>query len=736
MRHRTAALAATTAVGLAAGLFSAVPPGHAQTDDVVFTSGFEDGTVEGWTSRGGVELEASTAQAHSGEYSLLTTGRDAAWKGPAHNMNDVLGAEGVYEFELSVRLADGEDDAPIAATMEFTSESSGETAYTGIASAETVTDGDWTTLTGRYTPPEPSLAMIFYVESSEATASYHIDDITVTEIEPPPEDDLPGEETAAVDFTAEHQLIEGFGFSGAFQRAAYIGGLRGLTPEHQQEVLDLLFDPENGAGFSILRNGIGSSTDYENDKMLSIQPEDPGGPDAEPQYEWDGYDGGQLWLAQAAQDYGVDRFYADAWSAPGYMKTNGDDADGGELCGVTGTDCADDWRQAYADYLVQYAQFYADEGIDITEIGFTNEPDYTTSYASMRFTPEQINDFVQVLGPTVDQSGLDMNLVCCDSFGWDQQVPYTEAIEADPDVDRWVDIHAGHSYASSSNDPLPTDETVWMSEYALAAGDEFNPAWDAGGANSGLALANHIHDTLTGAEVNAYITWFGASLNNTAAPIRLDGEEYEVAKRLYATAAYSRFVRPDAHRVEADTSGEQLKISAYTNADGSRVVDIINNRRSDLTLDLALTGAQAGETMTTHRTDEEHSLEAVGQTALEGPGAAVEIPARSLTTLVIDAPEPTDSCTAHLDVVHSWGSGWLGTVTVEAGEVDLDGWDLAWTWPGDQRVKILWGADWSQSGPEVNASDLGWNGRIRAGDGRRVLGFIATGDPAEPDIVC
>src|SRR5690606_5035834 len=132
----------------------------------------------------------------------------------------------------------------------------------------------------------------------------------------------------------------------------------------------------------------GSSSDEVYDHMRSIQPEDPGGPDAEPQYVWDGYDGGQVWLAQQAQAYGVERFYADAWSAPGYMKTNGDNANGGELCGLPGTDCEEDWRQAYADYLVQYAKFYEQEGVEITDIGFTNEPDYTTSYASMRFDYE------------------------------------------------------------------------------------------------------------------------------------------------------------------------------------------------------------------------------------------------------------------------------------------------------------------------------------------------------------
>ena len=41
------------------------------------------------------------------------------------------------------------------------------------------------------------------------------------------------------------------------------------------------------------------------------------------------------------------------------MKTTGHDFGGGSLCGVTGTNCSTgDWRQAYADYLVKYIQFY------------------------------------------------------------------------------------------------------------------------------------------------------------------------------------------------------------------------------------------------------------------------------------------------------------------------------------------------------------------------------------------
>jgi len=60
------------------------------------------------------------------------------------------------------------------------------------------------------------------------------------------------------------------------------------------------------------------------------------------------------------------------------MKTNGNDANGGSLCGVSGASCSSgDWRQAFANYLVQYVKYYAAANVTITHLGFLNEPDYT-----------------------------------------------------------------------------------------------------------------------------------------------------------------------------------------------------------------------------------------------------------------------------------------------------------------------------------------------------------------------
>jgi O-glycosyl hydrolase len=179
--------------------------------------------------------------------------------------------------------------------------------------------------------------------------------------------------TITVDTTKTYQTIDGFGFSEAFQRANLIVG---LPAAKQKNVLDILFNTTTGAGFSILRIGIGSSIDSSSDHMNTIEPKNPGGPSAAPTYVWDGKDSGQVFVAQQAAAYGVKTFYGNAWSAPAFMKTNNNENNGGYLCGVSGETCTSgDWKQAYANYLIAWSKYYASVGINITHLGFLNEPE-------------------------------------------------------------------------------------------------------------------------------------------------------------------------------------------------------------------------------------------------------------------------------------------------------------------------------------------------------------------------
>jgi O-glycosyl hydrolase len=431
-----------------------------------------------------------------------------------------------------------------------------------------------------------------------------------------------------LDRTEKHQPIDGFGYSIAFQRSSLV---HNLSADKREAALDLLLGRANGAAPSILRLGIGSSATNPYDSMLSIQPTDPGGPTATPNYTWDGWDGGQVWYTKEAQERGIDRFYADAWSAPGYMKDNGTDTNGGALCGLQDVTCAGgDWREAYARYLVQYARFYKREGIKIDELGFTNEPDWTTSYASMRFTPAQAAEFVKVLGPIAKKAGV--NVACCDSFGWQQSDAYAQAIEADPEARRYLDLFTGHGYASPSDHPLPTTARTWMSEWGPSSvEDGWNEAWDSGRGTDGIALAERIHDTLSLANSSAFIFWLGSSRGGTAALMQIDdaNNAYHVSSRLYAFAAYSRFIRPNAARIGIDSAQDGLKVSAYRNADGTEVVEILNTTNATVKIPINL------KRPTAYVTDSTHQVERVpGVVSKRGPRTTVNLAPRSLTTLV------------------------------------------------------------------------------------------------------
>ncbi|KAK8094218.1 hypothetical protein PG997_000903 [Apiospora hydei] len=479
--------------------------------------------------------------------------------------------------------------------------------------------------------------------------------------------DVPANLTAHVKVNLNHryQTIDGFGFSQAFQRAAWLHGKLGLAPEQQHEVLDLLFDRESGAGATILRNGIGSSTSYDRDFMKSIAPTPPGSPDAEPDYVWDGYDADQY-------------VYADAWSAPGYMKSNGNDSNGGYLCGPssssaspTSCDSGGDWREAYARYLVQFLRFYRErEGVEITHLGWLNEPDLNQTYASMLSDGFQAAGFARILRQVMRDEGFShVRLVCCEATGWTQGAAIlaelqTEAAGAEADDDAALfDVYSAHAYSADSSRPLQTTQKVWQTEWADLDG-RWNPAWDdLGKAGEGIGWANKIQESLVLGNVSAWLYWIGAEPTPTnSALIQLPLQQsnnnsaatYSVSGRFWAFAQFSRFVRPGAVRVDAETDRGFLGTSAFfLDEDGvdnnaGRVVSVqmINNGHVDLDVRVVVEGGNGGEETGGNSpeiwlTNNENNLTRASVTSqvikdsLPSPEYSVLVPKRSIVTFRI-----------------------------------------------------------------------------------------------------
>ena len=76
--------------------------------DVLVAYDFEDGTTQGWSPRGPVTLDVVTDTAHTGMYSLRTTGRTAGWNSPSLNVLSLLEVGATYTISGCTRLVAGE----------------------------------------------------------------------------------------------------------------------------------------------------------------------------------------------------------------------------------------------------------------------------------------------------------------------------------------------------------------------------------------------------------------------------------------------------------------------------------------------------------------------------------------------------------------------------------------------------------------------------------------------------
>src|SRR5262245_62382716 len=97
------------------------PPGPPpNTNGLV--SAFESGATEGWGPRIGGQsgeiVTVTSADAHSGANSLLTTNRTAAFRGPAVNVTNIMFNGSRYKVSLWAKLAPGESPTQLRVSLQ------------------------------------------------------------------------------------------------------------------------------------------------------------------------------------------------------------------------------------------------------------------------------------------------------------------------------------------------------------------------------------------------------------------------------------------------------------------------------------------------------------------------------------------------------------------------------------------------------------------------------------------
>ncbi|MBO1331046.1 glycoside hydrolase family 6 protein [Streptomyces sp. VRA16 Mangrove soil] len=95
-------------------------------------------------------------------------------------------------------------------------------------------------------------------------------------------------------------------------------------------------------------------------------------------------------------------------------------------------------------------------------------------------------------------------------------------------------------------------------------------------------------------------------------------------------------------------------------------------------------------------------------------GAVVATPASAAT-----------ACTVDYKVQNQWDTGFTTAVTVTNNGSAVNSWNLTWSYSGNQKVTSGWNADISQSGADVTAKNVSYNGTLATG-GTASFGFNGT----------
>ena len=171
------------------------PPDPSQQDNSGITSTFEDGGLDGWSSRSGSStLTNSTAAAHGGTHSLLTAGRTANFDGPQINVSNKMYNGSKYNVSAWVMLVPT-DGSNHVINMSLQTKLGGNTSFPSITPFPGITvpaDGNWHqigvigyNMASSYDAGTAFLYFQTVPSSATDLVSFYVDDFQLTYVAPP-----------------------------------------------------------------------------------------------------------------------------------------------------------------------------------------------------------------------------------------------------------------------------------------------------------------------------------------------------------------------------------------------------------------------------------------------------------------------------------------------------------------------------------------------------------------------
>jgi glucosylceramidase len=393
--------------------------------------------------------------------------------------------------------------------------------------------------------------------------------------------DESGVEASLVNLYPEktYQTVRGFG--GSFtEAAAYTFSL--LTPELQEKIIELYFDPKKGIGYELCRTHI-NSCDFSLGNYHYTDSEDP-------QLQTFSIEHERKWLIPLIQKAMKAKgkplqIIASPWSPPDWMKTNGKMNQGGHL--------KPEYRQTWAEYIAEFLLRYREEGIVIKDITVQNEPKALQTWDSCLYSAEEEKVFVRdYLRPVLDNSELEnVNIIIWDH---NKERVYERArdILSDKKANEAVNGIGFHWYSgdhfeglSLTNESFPDKELIFT-EGCIENGPRIGE-WETGERYAHDLIGNLNHF------MNGWVDW-NLLLNEEGGPNHVGNfcdspiiadtkkQTLTINSSYYYIAHFSKFIPPSSKRIGLSRFTQDLEVTAFLTPEDKIITVVLNQTENDI----------------------------------------------------------------------------------------------------------------------------------------------------------
>jgi glucosylceramidase len=420
--------------------------------------------------------------------------------------------------------------------------------------------------------------------------------------------------TVVVDPSAPRQRYAGIGFS---LDETSVSNLWKLTPAERDRAVRLLVDPRTGAGLDRFRLTIGSPDLIEHlpfwsyDELPAGVTEDFGLRHFSIRRDVDAHIVDTIKLIQHYNPRAT--FFASAWSAPAWMKTNNRFT--GEVALRPGSTTSyyqvgrlrDECIDVFARYYVRYLRAYAEHGVRIDALTLLNEPGIDVVYPAMDLSIAQQQRLAVAVAREVRRAGLGTELYVHDFNFWDWRDPnsadtknYHRVLD-DPRAREAADAIAFHPYwgdptvmrdaYEQTGKPVHLTETSDLSPATILSYLRLDASsyvlWaqttdQDGGTLHWTPLRDNDVDW---AEIGRTTKW-----PNRLVRVDTAARTFTVRDELYAIGQFARYLGPEHVRVESSAPAAGISNVIFKDRDDRFVAILGNGNAEDTTVRVVLAG--------------------------------------------------------------------------------------------------------------------------------------------------